>query len=120
MAESVASSAVKTAWDTKAKLIIVFTETGTTARLIAKYRPFVPILALTPNESIARQMRGYMNNCYAKVVSSSVETNEVLAEAFETAKTHGWCAVGDTVVCVHGSAEEKSGALNLMRLLTVV
>jgi len=37
----VASSAVKTSWDVQAKMIIVLTESGNTARLIAKYRPMV-------------------------------------------------------------------------------
>jgi len=45
--ESVCSSAVKTASDVNASLIIVITETGLTARLIAKYRPKQPILALS-------------------------------------------------------------------------
>ena len=41
VAEVVASSAVKTALDLGAALIIVCTETGNTARLIAKYTPNV-------------------------------------------------------------------------------
>lgn len=38
-AESVASSAVKTASDVGASLIVVLTESGSSARLVAKYRP---------------------------------------------------------------------------------
>lgn len=45
--ESVCSSAVKTASDINAALIIVITENGLTARLVAKYRPKKPILALS-------------------------------------------------------------------------
>ncbi len=44
---SVCSSAVKTASDINAALIIVITENGLTARLVAKYRPNKPILALS-------------------------------------------------------------------------
>lgn len=43
----VCGPAVKTAFDVDAKMIVVLTETGTTPRLIAKYRPSMPILALT-------------------------------------------------------------------------
>ena len=43
--ESVCSSAVKTVIDSDCKLIIALTETGHTARVIAKYRPPCPILA---------------------------------------------------------------------------
>jgi len=45
--ESVCSSSVKTASDVSASLIIVITENGSTARLVAKYRPKQPILALS-------------------------------------------------------------------------
>jgi pyruvate kinase len=46
-----------------ASLIVVLTETGTTARLIAKYRPSMPILAVTSVSAVARQMQGYVKNC---------------------------------------------------------
>jgi pyruvate kinase len=44
--ESLASSAVRTANKVRATLIIVLTRGGTTARLVAKYRPYVPILSV--------------------------------------------------------------------------
>jgi pyruvate kinase len=44
--EAVCSAAVKTAEDINASLIIVITESGATARLVAKYRPKQRILAL--------------------------------------------------------------------------
>ncbi|XP_057983105.1 pyruvate kinase 2, cytosolic-like [Malania oleifera] len=45
-AESVASSAVRAAIIVKAAIIVVFTSSGGAARLIAKYRPSVPVLAV--------------------------------------------------------------------------
>ncbi len=44
--ESLASSAVRTAHKVNAKLIVVLTRGGATARLVAKYRPTVPILTV--------------------------------------------------------------------------
>jgi pyruvate kinase len=44
--ESLASSAVRTANKVRATLIIVLTRGGTTAKLVAKYRPYVPILSV--------------------------------------------------------------------------
>ena len=44
--ESLASSAVRAADKTQADLIICFTQSGTSARMIAKYRPPVPIFAV--------------------------------------------------------------------------
>lgn len=66
-AESVASSAVKTAIDLKASMVIVLTETGTTAGLLAKYRPDMPILAFTAAANAARQMNGYLRNVHPQV-----------------------------------------------------
>merc|ERR550537_2112987 len=48
--ESVCSAAVKATIDSVCNLIVVLTETGATARLVAKYRPHVPILAITASE----------------------------------------------------------------------
>ncbi|MQM08898.1 hypothetical protein Taro_041753, partial [Colocasia esculenta] len=45
-AESVASSAVRAAIKVKAAIIVVFTTSGKAARLIAKYRPPMPVLAV--------------------------------------------------------------------------
>merc|ERR1719265_2486815 len=54
--ESVCSSAVKAAIDTKAGLIIALTETGSTARQIAKYQPAVAVLALSATESSVKHL----------------------------------------------------------------
>jgi pyruvate kinase len=44
--ESLASSAVRTAHKVHASLIVVLTRGGSTARLVAKYRPLVPVLTV--------------------------------------------------------------------------
>lgn len=74
--ESISSSAVKTSRDVGAKVdfsidqydsfkilpqaIIVLTESGRTACCIAKYRPSIPVLAITHFPDVARQIQGYM------------------------------------------------------------
>merc|ERR1712003_235355 len=54
--ESVCSSAVKATIDAACPLIVVLTETGHTARSIAKYRPAAPILAICASETTIRQL----------------------------------------------------------------
>lgn len=56
VAEAVASSAVEIAIDISAKLIVAFTETGHTAKLVSKYRPAARIVVVTSVEGIAKQM----------------------------------------------------------------
>jgi pyruvate kinase len=114
-AESIASSAVKTAWDVKAKLIIVLTETGNSARLISKFRPNVPVYVLTPSASVARQCQGYLKNCVSTIILSSQGIEKILSEAMAESRSRGWCNEGDTVVCVFGS-KEVSGSTNMVRV----
>lgn len=54
--ESIASSAVLCARQVGATLILIFTELGGTARLVAKYRPIIPVLAATTFAQTARQL----------------------------------------------------------------
>ena len=54
--ESAASSAVKTATDIAAKAIVVLSETGETARYVAKFHPHCPIMAVMAEGSIGRQI----------------------------------------------------------------
>jgi len=115
--ESIASSATKTAWDTKAKLIIVITESGETARLVAKYRPAVPVYVLTTSPTVARQVNGTLRNCFCKVVLSTQGNERLLEQAIAESRTQNLIKAGDIVVCVHGSSE-KGGATNLVRILT--
>lgn len=55
-AESVAAAAVSTVLDLSIDLVIVLTDTGKIARLVAKYRPRVPILACSVSAPVVRQL----------------------------------------------------------------
>lgn len=116
-AESIASSAAKTAFDVKAKLIVVLTETGNTARLIAKYRPSVPVYVVTTAPFAARQCNGYLKNCTSKVVEPAHGVEANISEAIADAKNNGWLVTGDLVVAVFGS-KEQPGATNMVRVIT--
>jgi len=52
--ESITASVVKTAERVSAKYIVALTMTGRTSRLISRYKPNQPILAVTPNDSTCR------------------------------------------------------------------
>merc|ERR1712193_9594 len=99
--ESVCSSAVKTTVDSDMKLIIALTETGTTARLIAKYRPKCPILAITASESCVRQL-GSCRGVVPMLTASFQGTDSVITKALARAKETGMVQQGDDVVAVHG------------------
>lgn len=118
-AESIASSAVKTAWDVGASMIVVLSETGKTARLIAKYRPSMPILVITSSDYTARQCEGLAKNCKSLLVESMHGTEAIIAAGAATAMTWGWIKPGDQVVTVHGHREAKAGSTDVMRVFSV-
>jgi pyruvate kinase len=61
--EVIASSAVKIAYELKAKLIVVFSETGATTRYLSKYKPIMPVISICNNK--------YITNIYILESTSS-------------------------------------------------
>jgi len=116
--ESVCSNAVKTVIDSDCRLIVALTETGSTARLIAKYRPKCPILALTMRESTVRQLSA-TRGVLPMLTGSFKGTDAVITEALNRAKELGMVEAGDCVVAVHGQKEECPGASNLMKVVSI-
>jgi len=114
--ESVCSSAVKAVLDADCKLIIALTETGHTARLLSKYRPGPPILALSASESTTKHLQ-ITRGVIALQVPSFQGTDHVIRSALEHAKLLGLVKSGDKIVAVHGVQEEVSGHSNLMKVL---
>jgi len=116
--EAVCSSAVKCAIDAKCKLIVALTESGSTALLLAKYRPKAQILAITASESTQRNLlvaRGVI----PMLTQSFVGTDAVIQKAIAKAKADGLVDSGDHVVAVHGTKEECPGHSNLMKMVVV-
>lgn len=115
----VASSAVKTAVDVGAGMLVVLTETGTTARQVAKYRPGQPILVLTASPQTTRQVSGVVRSCHAVTVGSMIGSDSILLRAAEIGKDKRWVKAGDTLIAIHGMMEAVSGSTNLMKVLRV-
>jgi len=116
--EAVCSSAVKETVDSDCKLIVALTETGHTARIIAKYRPEVPILAITASQTTVRQM-GVVRGVVPMLTASFVGTDSVISKALKQAVSSGMVKSGDSIVAVHGTQEETAGHSNLMKVMTV-
>merc|ERR1712066_656564 len=100
--ESVCSSAVKATIDANCPLIVVLTETGHTARIIAKYRPSAPVLAITASDTTSRQLQ-CVRGVVPMLTASFVGTDSVIAKGIAKAKADGLVKAGDSVVAVHGT-----------------
>jgi pyruvate kinase len=98
--ESIASSAVKCALELPAAAIIVVTDDFQYARLVAKYRPQCPIIAVTANDWAHRQINGSLRGCTATLVESLEGTEAIVLEGVEFGKRKKWINEGDPVVCL--------------------
>lgn len=108
--EAVCSGAVKNAEQLGAKLIIVATGAGKSARSIRKYFPSMPILALTSNAK-TRQQLALTKGVSAKVIEQQASMEEFYKLGMDLAKEQGLVVVGDKVVMVTG-ALVSSGTTN--------
>jgi pyruvate kinase len=116
--EAIASSAVRATFDLNATMIICLTETGHTARLVAKYRPRAPIVTVTSNEQTARQ--GLVSRgLFPLLVGSMVGSDSLINRVLIAAQRLGMCKVGDMVVVTSGSREATSGTTNDLKIIQV-
>lgn len=116
--EALAASCVSTVQDLNVDLIIVLTDTGHLARLVAKYRPQVPILACSVSLSVIRQLN-YTRGVIAFKVPSYQGTDNLLALTVQQAKEKGLCKPGRKVICLHGTDEETPDESSILKIIDV-
>jgi len=113
--ESIASSAVKTAIDVNAKAIIVMSESGNTARQVAKFRPGMPIKVITTSKRVACQCFGTLKGSTGHLVATMDDEDAMVKLIIDEMKAAGKTSAGDPYVIVHGTVA-KSGATNTMKI----
>ncbi|TPX68005.1 pyruvate kinase [Chytriomyces confervae] len=117
VSESIASSAVLTASQVNAAIIIVVTELGGTARLVAKYRPQIPVIAATLVPQTARQLAATFG--LVPYYHDGTEAN-VIEETVNFAVELGLCKPGDIAVITSGqSVGFLEGTTTQMQLYTI-
>nr|KJB79787.1 hypothetical protein B456_013G066700 [Gossypium raimondii] len=130
--ESLASSAVRTANKAKATLIVVLTRGGTIAKLVAKYRPAVPILSVVvpvlttdsfnwscSDEWLARHSLIYRGLipvlAEGSAKATDAESTEVILEAaMKSATKKRLCKPGDAILALH-----RIGAASVIKICVV-
>jgi len=115
MTESIGHGACQIAQNVSAKAILAFTQTGSTAALVSKYRPNLPIYAMTPNTEVKRRMALYSGVRAIRV--DNHETTEQQIQAVEDAVLKaGILEAGDVTVITMGSPISKAGTTNLLKV----
>ncbi|MFN2216919.1 MAG: pyruvate kinase [Anaerolineales bacterium] len=98
--------------------IIAITTSGYTAQIVSRYRPRAPIIAITPDQDVQRRLKLYWG-VNALIASRTDNTDEMIANALQTAKKRGLVKKDDLVVITAGTPESKPGTTNLLRIHVV-
>lgn len=115
--EAVSQAAVGMSGHLDAAAIISLTETGFTSRLISKYRPGIPILALTSSAMVARKLA--MNWGVIPILYDGEPSDRRrLAYCVRRARELGYLKLGDIVVSTSGH-HQQAGGTDLIRVVTL-
>jgi len=117
VAETICECMAHSAEDLEMAAIAIFTETGSTARLLSKYRPVPPIFALSPYEKIIRRAT-LLWGTYPILCKHARSIDRMVTIAEEILEKQGYVQAGQIVGIVAGT-RTKSGATNFMRLHTI-
>ncbi len=114
LSEAVALSACNLAEEIRAAAIISFTRSGLTARLVSKFRPACPILALTPLPETFRRLSLAWG--VLPVMAPGLKTTDaMIGRAFEAARKSRLAKRGQRVVITAGVPLGVSGKTNLIK-----
>ncbi|MEK7163083.1 MAG: pyruvate kinase [Patescibacteria group bacterium] len=113
ISDSISFSVVSVAHNIDAKVIVALTETGHTARMIARYKPKQPILTLTANEKTFRQM-ALSFGCRSRLIENFNRISIMIEEAKKLSVKYKMAKAGDKIVIAAGVPFGKSGTTNLL------
>jgi len=102
----------------KARAIVAFTQSGLTARFVARNRPAVPILAYTHDERILKQMALYWG-VTPQLLPLGDHTEKVFEQVEERLLRHKQAKEGDVIAILSGSPLSERGPTNLLKLQTL-
>ena len=112
--DAISYATCTTAMDLDAKAILSSTASGHTARMVSKFRPDCPIIATTSDESVRRQL-SLTWGVLPVMRNKSANTDQVIVNSIEAAKTAEYVNENDIVVITAGGSETT----NLIKVETV-
>lgn len=118
---AIAEAAWQVAESISAAVIVTYTASGLGALRISRERPECPILALTPNDDVARRLNAVWG-VYAMSVGQEMpvlNVEAVVDQAVELAVSEGYAKKGDKLVLLMGLPFGTMGATNTLRVVTV-
>ncbi|NMC82364.1 MAG: pyruvate kinase [Armatimonadetes bacterium] len=115
--DAISGATCEIAHDLGAAAILTATTSGSTARMVARYRPKSPILGITANPETYRRLA--LSWGVTPLMAPQSETvDDTLRNSFRAARHSGLVKPGDTVVLTAGFPAGQSGNTNLIRVAT--
>ncbi len=112
-ADAVTYAGVRTAYDVGAKVIAALTESGFTARMIARYRAQQPIVVLSPNDAALRKIV-LSYGCYPVKITSFEYVGEAIDRIKRELRTHKFARKEEKFVIAAGVPFGKTGGTNMI------
>ena len=119
LTEAIGQGACQIAECVDARAIFAFTQTGSTAALVSKYRPNRPIYAMTPSAAVKRRMALY-SGVRAICVENQEATEQQIVAVEKAALQAEVVQSGDVTVVTMGSPVVEAGSTNLVKVHTVI
>ncbi len=98
--------------------IIIFTGSGSTARRVARERPGVPMLVLTPSAQTARKL-GLLWGAHAVITKDIGSFEEMIAKGKRMALRHAFGTAGSRLITLAGVPFGTPGSTNLLHMVTL-
>ncbi|CAM5202431.1 Pyruvate kinase OS=Ureibacillus acetophenoni OX=614649 GN=SAMN05877842_102493 PE=3 SV=1 [Ureibacillus acetophenoni] len=115
MTEALSQAVSYTSINLGVKAVLAPTSSGTTAKMIAKYRPGVPIIAITNEPTTAQKLTLVWG--VTPIVTPKVNTtDEILELSVDEALKHEYVNHGDVVIITAGVPVGEAGTTNLMKV----
>lgn len=118
VSESIAQSSAQMSRDLEAAAVVVCTDSGTTARLVSRFRPSAPIVAGTPRPVVARQLT-LSWGVIPVLLETLHSTDHMISETSAAARRTGVVRSGDQIVITAGIPFGKAGGTNLLLVQTL-
>ena len=115
VSDATAHAACLTARDVNAAAIVTVSESGTTARLLSKYRPQQPIIACVMKEQVQRQL-SLSWGITSLMMPLAHSTDELIEMSTALAKENGFLHNGELAVVTAGVPVGISGTTNMIKI----
>lgn len=115
---AISKATVNAAMELNARAIVTVTESGRTAYMISRYRPFCPVIACTPKEQTYRQL-ALSWGIIPLLIDEKEDLDELFEEAIQAVVKASHAKEGDVLVLTAGVPIGTFGTTNLLKVHSI-